>query len=82
MLDFRKNLSINTYMAIPFLAINYYDLIFFIIYMIITIGLLIYKFERYPMPSYSISMEVVILVFFALTHMLRSKMAEKGIIQK
>ena len=62
-------------MAIPFLALNFYDVIFFAIYVIITLGLLIYKVEKYPQPQYAIDTEVVILVFFALTHYLRYKIA-------
>ena len=41
--ELRKKLSINTFMAIPFLALNFYDVVFFIVYTIITLGLLIYK---------------------------------------
>ena len=37
-------------MTIPFLALNYYDAIYFIIYIIITIALLIYKVENYILP--------------------------------
>ena len=80
--DFRKKISINTFMAIPFLALNFYDVIFFAVYTIITIGLLIYKVEKYPMPDYAINTEIVIIVFFALTHYLRFKIANACVTRK
>lgn len=62
-------------MAIPFLALNFYDVVFFAVYTIITLGLLIYKIQKYPMPQYATDTEIVILVFFAITHHLRYKIA-------
>ena len=59
--DDRKKVSINTFMAIPFLGLNFYDTLFFAIYCIITVGLLIYKTQKLPMPQYAINTEVVIL---------------------
>ena len=69
-------------MAIPFLALNFYDVIFFAVYCIITLGLLVYKVGKYPMPQYAIDTEIVILIFFALTHYLRYRIAKACITQK
>lgn len=80
--DDRKKVSINTFMAIPFLGLNFYDTLFFAIYCIITVGLLIYKTQKLPMPQYAINTEVVILVFFALSHYLRYRIAKMCVTRK
>ena len=69
-------------MAIPFMALNFYDLIFFAVYCIITIGLLIYKVEQYPMPQYAIDTEAVIIVFFALSHYMRYRISRGCVARK
>jgi hypothetical protein len=47
-------LSVPTVMSIPFLALNYYDSLFMLIYLIIAVGLLAYKNSLYPLPSYAL----------------------------
>ena len=41
--EFKKNLSVSSFMTIPFLALNYYDSVYFIIYFCISAALLVYK---------------------------------------
>jgi hypothetical protein len=69
-------------MSLPFLSINFYDTVFFAIYMIITIGLFIYKTKKYPFPQYAIAMQGILLTLFALTHFMRYQLAKIGIAQK
>lgn len=69
-------------MAIPFMSINFYDTVFFAIYMVISIGLFIYKVNKYPFPQYAIDMQAVLLTFFALTHYMRYQLAKDSIAQK
>ena len=66
-------------MAIPFLSANFYDTVFFAIYMIITVGLFLYKVNKYPFPQYAISMQSVILTFFALSHYMRYDLSKQSI---
>ena len=42
-------------MSLPFLALNYYDSLFTVIYLLIGVGLLIYKQQTLPMPDYAIT---------------------------
>lgn len=69
-------------MALPFLSINFYDTVFFAIYMIITIGLFIYKTRKYPFPQYAMNFQAVLLTFFALSHYMRYQLAKISISQK
>lgn len=69
-------------MTIPFLALNYYDSIYFIIYTVITIALLIYKVENYILPLYALDTEVIIIILFFLTQYTRYKIGETAVIQK
>lgn len=72
----------NTFMSIPFMSLNFYDTVFFAIYMVITIGLFIYKVQKYPFPQYAIDMQAVLITFFALTHYMRYQLAKDSISQK
>ena len=69
-------------MTIPFLALNYYDSIYFVIYTVITIALLIYKVENYILPTYALDTEVIIIILFFLTQYTRYKIGETAVIQK
>lgn len=69
-------------MSLPFLSINFFDTIFFAIYMIIVIGLFVYKTLKYPFPQYAISMQGVLLALFALSHYMRYQFAKISIAQK
>jgi len=53
--EFRKNLSVPTIMAVPFLALNHYDGLFMLVYMFIAIALLAYKNITYPLPGYALA---------------------------
>lgn len=64
------------------MSLNFYDTVFFAIYMIITIGLFIYKVQKYPFPQYAIDMQAVLITFFALTHYMRYQLAKDSISQK
>jgi uncharacterized membrane protein YccC len=64
------------------MSLNFYDIVFFAIYMVITIGLFIYKVQKYPFPQYAINMQAVLLTFFALSHYMRYILGKEGIIQK
>ena len=77
--EFKKNLSVSTFMALPFLALNHYDALFTLVYMVIAIGLLAYKQSIYPLPNYALICEGIILVMLALTQLLRYNLAEKTI---
>jgi hypothetical protein len=72
----------DTFMSLPFLSINFYDTVFFAIYMIITIGLFIYKTQKYPFPQYAVAMQSILLTLFALSHYMRYQLAKMGIAQK
>jgi hypothetical protein len=80
--DFKKNLSISTLLSIPFLAINFYDALFLIVYLFIAITLLIYKSVKYPLPYYAMASEAVIIVMLALTQSLRYVLAKKAVLDK
>ena len=73
--QFRKNLSPPTIMAVPFLALNHYDRLFMVLYMAIAIALLGYKHSVYPLPSYAVACQGVILAMLALTQLLRYRLA-------
>lgn len=77
--EFRKNISVNSFMSIPFTSMNFYETAYFAIYMIISIGLFLYKVQKYPFPQYAISMQSVLLTFFALSHYMRYQLAKIAI---
>lgn len=80
--DYKKYLSINTVMSIPLLSINFYESLFFTIYVFIEIGLLIYKNQKYPFPTYALNIEGTILAMFILTQVARYMIIQKGILDK
>lgn len=53
--EFRKNLSVPTLMAVPFLALNHYDSLFMLVYLFVAIALLAYKNSVYPLPGYALA---------------------------
>lgn len=69
-------------MLIPFLSINFYGTVFFAIYMIITVGLFIYKVQKYPFPQYAKDMQSALIALFALSHYIRYRLAKAGVAQK
>ena len=79
MKEFKKHLTPPTIMAIPFLAFNYYDRLFLLLYMFIAIALLAYKHTVYPLPGYAVACEGVILAMLFLTQLLRYTLAERGV---
>jgi hypothetical protein len=80
--EFKKNLSPTTLMALPFLALNRYDRLFFILYMFIAIALLAYKKTLYPLPSYALATEGILLAMLSLTQWLRYHLAERAVAEK
>lgn len=66
-------------MVLPFLALNRYDRLFLIVYMIIAIVLLAYKQTLYPLPSYALATEGTLLAMLALTQWLRYHLAERAV---
>ena len=80
--EFRKNLSVPTLMAVPFLALNHYDGLFMLVYLVIAISLLAYKNSVYPLPGYALACEGVVLVMLALTQALRYRFASMTISDK
>ena len=80
--EFKKNISINSFMSIPFLALNYYDAIYFLLYFCISAGLIVYKVEKYVMPTYAIDTEVVTLILFALSQYLRYNIGQAAVAEK
>lgn len=80
--EFRKNLSLPTVMALPLLALNHYDKIFTLIYLFIAVALLAYKDATYPLPSYALACEGIVLAMFGLTQGLRYVLAERAIAHK
>lgn len=62
-------------MALPLLALNHYDKIFTLIYLFIAVALLAYKNSTYPLPSYALACEGIVLAMFALTQALRYVLA-------
>jgi hypothetical protein len=69
-------------MAVPFLALNHYDGLFMLVYLIIAIALLAYKNSAYPLPGYALASEGVVLVMLALTQALRYRFAGMAISDK
>ncbi len=69
-------------MAVPFLALNHYDGLFMLVYLIIAIALLAYKNSAYPLPGYALACEGVVLVMLALTQALRYRFAGMAISDK
>lgn len=80
--EFRKNLSVPTLMAVPFLALNHYDGLFMLVYLFVAIALLAYKNSIYPLPGYALACEGVILAMLALTQVLRYRFAALAIADK
>jgi hypothetical protein len=66
-------------MAVPFLAFNNYDRLFLILYMAISIALLAYKHQVYPLPGYAVACQGVILAMLVLTQLLRYVLAERAV---
>ena len=69
-------------MNIPFLALNYYDSMYFIIYFCISVSLLVYKVERYVLPLYAVDTEAIALVLFAIAQYLRYRLGELAVAVK
>jgi hypothetical protein len=80
--EFRKNLSVPTIMAVPFLALNHYDALFMLVYLFIAISLLTYKNVTYPLPGYALASEGVILAMLTLTQLLRYHFASRAVADK
>lgn len=72
----------TTGVELPFLSINFYHSVFFAVLMVITIGLFVYKTEKYPFPRYAVSMSGVLLALFAATHYMRYRLAKASVSQK
>lgn len=62
-------------MAVPFLAFNNYDKLFLMLYMAISVALLGYKHQIYPLPGYAVASQGVILAMLLLTQLLRYVLA-------
>ncbi len=69
-------------MSIPLLSINFYETIFMFIWTFIEITLLIYKNQKYPLPTYAVNIEGGIIAMFVLTQVIRYFIVEKGILDK
>lgn len=69
-------------MALPFLALNYFDSLYLIVYEIIAIFMLAYKNGKYPLPSYALATEAVLLTMMGLTQLMRYNIATKAIHSK
>ena len=80
--DYKKYLSINTIISIPLLSINFYESVFFIIYGLIEVGMLVYKNQKYPLPTYAFNIEGTILAMFILIQLVRYMIIQKGILDK
>ena len=78
----QKNLSINTVMSIPLLSINFYESIFLLIWTFLSIALLIFKSQKYPLPTYAVNIEGGIIGMFILTQVIRYFTVEKGVVDK
>lgn len=78
----RKYLSVNTMMSIPLLSINFYESIFLFIWTFLEITLLIYKNQKYPLPSYALNIEGGIIAMFILTQSIKYLIVEKAILDK
>ena len=78
----QKNLSINTVMSIPLLSINFYESIFLLIWTFLSITLLIFKSQKYPLPTYAVNIEGGIIGMFILTQVIRYFTVEKGVVDK
>ena len=69
-------------MAVPFLALNHYDRLFMVVYMVISIALLGYKNSVYPLPTYAVACQSIILTMLALTQLLRYNLADRAVGEK
>jgi hypothetical protein len=69
-------------MTIPLLSLNFYEILYFIIYSFITIALLIYKNNKYPLPPYAINMEGAIIALFILAQVIRNMTIEQAVLNK
>jgi hypothetical protein len=52
------------------------------IWTFIEIGLLVYKNQKYPFPTYAVNIEGGIIAMFVLTQVIRYLIVEKGILDK
>lgn len=64
------------------MAVNFYDQLFLVIYLLIASTLLIYKNSRYPLPAYALACEVVVLVMLCFTQLIRYVFAKKSIVDR
>lgn len=80
--EMQKNLSIHTMMSIPLLSLNFYESIFLLIWTFLTISLLIFKSQKYPLPTYAVNIEGGIVAMFILTQVIRYFTVEKGVVDK
>jgi len=69
-------------MALPFLALNHYDALYMLVYLVIAISLLAYKNIIYPLPGYAVACEGIMLAMLALTQLLRYLLAKQGVKNK
>jgi hypothetical protein len=78
--ELKRRLGISSVMSIPLLSLSFYESLYFIIYSFITIGLLIYKNTKYPLPPYAINMEGAIIALFILAQIIRNIIIEKAVL--
>ena len=69
-------------MSIPLLSINFYQSIFFIIWTFIEVSLLVYKNQKYPLPTYAVNIQGLVIAFFILTQVFRYNLLQNGILNK
>ena len=69
-------------MSIPLLSINFYQSIFFIIWTFIEVCLLVYKNQKYPLPTYAVNVQGLVIAFFILTQVFRYNLLQNGILNK
>ena len=79
-LQFYKNLTPPTLMALPFIALNHYDRLFMLLYLTISIALLWYKNTIYPLPGYAVACQGTLLTMLILTQWLRYILAERAVV--
>ena len=61
---------------------NFYDKIYMLIHNPITIALLLYKDLKYPLPSYALITEGLIIASIIFTQLMRYFLAKKAVTQK
>lgn len=69
-------------MSIPLLSINFFESIFLLIWTFLEITMLIYKNQKYPLPTYAVNIEGGIIGMFILTQVIRYFIIEKAIMDK